>query len=68
MAYSDKERLDVAKMEYRFYKKGDPVKINNNSKTIGYVSEVINNQKPANKPISLRTVTLKLKNQKMLKT
>ncbi|MEY8538432.1 hypothetical protein AALM99_08265 [Lactococcus muris] len=45
MAYSDKERLDVAKMEYRSYKKGDPVKINNNSKTIGYVSEVINNQK-----------------------
>ncbi|PZL76470.1 hypothetical protein CI088_02790, partial [Enterococcus plantarum] len=45
MGYSDKENVDIAQMEYRSYKEGDPVKINNNGTTIGYVSKVVNDKK-----------------------
>lgn len=43
--YSDQVRVTIAEQEYKDYKESDPVKIiiKNDKKTIGYVSQVINN-------------------------
>nr|WP_228463235.1 hypothetical protein [Listeria seeligeri] len=43
-SYTDKQRLDIAKQQYNPYSESDPVKIEENKKTIGTVSQV--NNKP----------------------
>ena len=37
--YTDQERVNIALNEYRYYRIGEEVLINNTSKSIGYVSD-----------------------------
>ena len=40
--YTDQERVNIALNEYRYYRIGEEVLINDTSKSIGYVSEFKN--------------------------
>ncbi|EAE1593687.1 DUF2974 domain-containing protein [Listeria monocytogenes] len=42
--YTDKQRLDIAKQQYNSYNEADPVKIEESKKSIGIVSQKINNK------------------------
>ncbi|EHD1614619.1 DUF2974 domain-containing protein [Listeria monocytogenes] len=42
--YTDKQRLDIAKQQYNSYNEADPVKIGESKKSIGIVSQKINNK------------------------
>ena len=41
--YTDEEKVMIARKEYDNLKISYPIKINENKKTIGYISQVINN-------------------------
>ena len=41
--YTDEERMQIAKKEYKNYQVGDSVQINDNKTTVGYVAEVNHN-------------------------
>ncbi len=49
--YTDEEKVMIARKEYDNLKISYPIKINENKKTIGYISQVINNP-PANSLLS----------------